>query len=323
MHTALRPMSTSQVLDRTFHLYRNHFLLFCGIAALPPALLLIMQLGLMLFSQTRLGDQNTGILNFIYVAVTVVLGIFLFVVGYAIATGASVYAVSLVHLERPATIRESYQQIRSMLGRILWVVTLVFLCWIGIIMLAILILFALVLLFKVAVGRTAPEFSLAIGIGAFLLILGGFVAAFIVYARYSLAIPACVLENIPARQALRRSSALTKGSIGRIVLIYILTTIISVALSYLILSPVFIWLAIHAAAASAKGQQLTQMSIPVLLWNNIGEFLARTIAGPIATIAIALVYYDERIRKEAFDLHYMMQTIDGPQAQAATTSSAG
>src|SRR5256885_8854898 len=32
MDLALRPMSTSQVLDRTFYLYRNHFVLFAGIA---------------------------------------------------------------------------------------------------------------------------------------------------------------------------------------------------------------------------------------------------------------------------------------------------
>jgi len=32
MNTALRPMSTGEVLDRTFNLYRNHFLLFSGIA---------------------------------------------------------------------------------------------------------------------------------------------------------------------------------------------------------------------------------------------------------------------------------------------------
>ena len=45
MDTVLRPMSTSQVLDRTFSLYRQNFLLFAGIAALPPALLLLGQLG--------------------------------------------------------------------------------------------------------------------------------------------------------------------------------------------------------------------------------------------------------------------------------------
>ena len=318
MNTALRPMSTSEVLDRTFHLYRNNFLLFCGIAALPPAMILLMKLSLLMFAQAKLGDLSSGI----YIGVTTLLWIFLFVVGYALAGGASVYAVSLVHLERPATIRESYRKVRSILGRVLNVVISVFLRSMGILILAMLVIFALALGFKVFVNRPAPEFAVLAGIIVVALLLVGSVVAFFLYARYSLAVAACIVEDIPARQALRRSSVLTKGSIGRIWLIYILTTIISIALTYLLLSPTLIWVAVSVAAGAAKGQ-MNQMSIPLQLWNHVGEFLASTIAGPIATIAIALVYYDERIRKEAFDLQYMMQAIDGPQAQAASTAAAG
>jgi hypothetical protein len=39
--------------------------------------------------------------------------------------------------------------------------------------------------------------------------------------------------------------------------------------------------------------------------------------GPLATIAFSLVYYDERVRKEAFDLQLMMTTIDAPALQGA------
>lgn len=322
MNTALRPMSTSQVLDRTFHLYRNHFLLFCGIAALPPALLLIMKLGLMVFAQTRFGEFAGGTYAVIPFGISFLLGMFVFVVGYAVASGASVYAVSLVHLERPASIRDSYQKVRSILGRILNVVISVFLRSTGILILALLVIFAVAIAFKVFVNGSGPEFAVAVGIIVFVLLLVGGVFSLFLYARYSLAVAACIVENIPARQALRRSSVLTKGSIGRIILIYILTGIISVALTYLLLSPTLIWVAVSTAAGAAKGQ-INQMSIPLQLWNHVGEFLASTIAGPIATIAIALVYYDERIRKEAFDLQYMMQAIDGAQAQAANTASAG
>ncbi len=37
-------MSTSQVLDRTFFLYRNNFVLFAGIALVTPTLTLIAEL---------------------------------------------------------------------------------------------------------------------------------------------------------------------------------------------------------------------------------------------------------------------------------------
>jgi hypothetical protein len=36
------------------------------------------------------------------------------------------------------------------------------------------------------------------------------------------------------------------------------------------------------------------------------------LAGPIATVAVALVYDDQRIRKEAFDLEWMMGAMEQP-----------
>ena len=44
MSASLRPLTTGQLLDRTFQTYRQNFLLFAGISALPHAFLLVMQL---------------------------------------------------------------------------------------------------------------------------------------------------------------------------------------------------------------------------------------------------------------------------------------
>ena len=63
------------------------------------------------------------------------------------------------------------------------------------------------------------------------------------------------------------------------------------------------------------------MSTGYLLWAQIGEFLGRTLASPVATIAIALVYYDERVRKEAFDLQLMMESLSPAGIQTAASAS--
>ena len=54
---------------------------------------------------------------------------------------------------------------------------------------------------------------------------------------------------------------------------------------------------------------------------HIGGFIAGVVAGPIATTAIALIYYDQRVRKEAFDLQHMMELM-GQQAQAQAVTAA-
>ena len=70
----------------------------------------------------------------------------------------------------------------------------------------------------------------------------------------------------------------------------------------------------------------THMSIAATIWIYIAGFLGETLAGPIITIALVLVYYDQRVRKEAFDLQLMMEAV-GEQAQMqavpATPSALG
>jgi hypothetical protein len=62
--------------------------------------------------------------------------------------------------------------------------------------------------------------------------------------------------------------------------------------------------------------------MPIAIWQYLGGFFAGTIAGPIATIALALLYYDERVRKEAFDLQLMMEAVGQQQASQAAAAAA-
>src|SRR5215471_11262391 len=62
MTTALRPMTTGEILDRTFNLYRNNFILFAGIAVLPPALKLILDLIQLPATMQGLSRTTGGIL---------------------------------------------------------------------------------------------------------------------------------------------------------------------------------------------------------------------------------------------------------------------
>jgi hypothetical protein len=51
------------------------------------------------------------------------------------------------------------------------------------------------------------------------------------------------------------------------------------------------------------------MVVPLLAVKYLGDFVASTLAYPIATIAVSLIYYDQRVRKEAFDLQFMMEAM--------------
>jgi len=132
--------------------------------------------------------------------------------------------------------------------------------------------------------------------------LAGLAGILWIAAKFSLAVPACMLEGHGAIGALRRSSFLAKDSILRIILIYFLMGVLGIVLSLLFSVP---------GQLLGMGGKLFLLST---LLEYFGSFVAGVLAGPISTIAIALVYYDQRVRKEAFDLQLMMDTMVQPAA---------
>jgi hypothetical protein len=123
---------------------------------------------------------------------------------------------------------------------------------------------------------------------------------------FGVAIPAVVLENIPMRQALPRSSALTQDFRGRVIIVYFLTWIFSGMMKYPLDAGLeLLWPIIHPHFV-----HLTMLNL-----RDISSVLAMTLFGPVSAIGLTLAYYDLRVRKEAFDL--MMDLMGGAESIAA------
>jgi len=262
MTTALRPLSTGELLDRTFALYRSHFGLFIGIFALP-------HLAVLAFQCLGVAIQNPGnrlanaLLTFLWAMGALVLQV---VVGAA-SQAATVVAVSDVHLDRPSSIKDSFARVKSHIPGVIWVSVLV---------------------------------SLGVGAGFIALVVPGILLAMM----WSLSVQVKVLENKSASESMSRSSDLTKGDRGRIFVIWLLFVVLSIGVSFLLQWPIELLAGAGSRGAllrSGAGWQIASQAV---------AFIAECLVGPLITIAFALVYYDERVRKEAFDLQLMMSTID-------------
>jgi uncharacterized membrane protein YwzB len=122
-------------------------------------------------------------------------------------------------------------------------------------------------------------------------------------------VPVCVLERLGAVACLKRSRFLSKGKgVQRILLVLFLSATLAYVLSLAFSIPLIV-LTIFTAL-----KRTPVLAIPMTIWQYLSGFLAGALAGPITTITLALLYYDERVRKEAFDLQLMMEAV-GQQSQ--------
>jgi len=310
MESNLRPLSLGEILDRTAQLYREHFLLFAGIFAVYAGVLLVINL---------LSIGLTELLKALHIAaaaiwvnltfgVLVALAMFLLL---GAATAAISRAVAWVHLGEPATIRNAYMSILPRLGRYLWLMTITFFRVYTPLMVLYAGLFGTFAFFGLTqMGARAgastqpavnPQDAIIVGlvsIAFLLLLIPVGVYTILMSIRYSLAIPASVVENMKARVAIRRSIELAKGSWGRIFLLMLLVFIIKMVLVGV--TQFFVFVAAFKHPGQMLGPGLQTLS-------QVIGFFTNSFLGPIWGAGITLFYYDQRVRKEGFDIEWMMQ----------------
>ncbi|MGO9776517.1 MAG: hypothetical protein ACLQGT_05740 [Terracidiphilus sp.] len=299
MESNLRPLTLGEILDRTAQLYRSNFLLFAGIYAVYSGVVLVLNL-IQIGLTSWLKELHLTVWISVLLGATAVIEV-LFLIVFAGAVIAAINrAVAWVHLGEPATIRSAYQSTLPKLGRYMWLMILTtFIICAPVLLLLILIPLAIFTVPGLSPGGSGSEALGALVI--FVLVL--FIIFWIGYAimmglRYSLSVPACVVENLKARKALRRSIELSKGSRGRIFLLGLLIFVIQIGL-------VFLTQFFFVLVAFRQPGHMLPAWMQAL--QQIVGFFTNTFLGPIWATGIALFYYDQRVRKEGYDIEWMMQ----------------
>jgi hypothetical protein len=266
MVTVLRPLSTSELLDRTFHLYRNNFLLFVGITALPQLVALALQLGTATMILQR---QLAGV-----GVMSIAAGLASYI-AIEVSHAATIMAVSNLHLDREASIGSSYSLARPSMLRVVGI---------------------------------SMGVAIATGIALMFLIVPGIYLAL----AWSLSIPVTVIEGGGLNASTKRSKSLSKGSRGRIFVVALLMIVLTWVVSALIQFGFLASSGVVGLHDPASRQALT------VVVQAAGGFISTSLVGPLLTIALTLVYYDQRVRKEGFDLQLMMTMLkSSPEAAAA------
>jgi hypothetical protein len=279
----LRPMTLGQVLDTTFSLYKRNFWLFVGIMALPFLLLLVLQVGIAALQTGALTGSSRP------VSPAAVSGVIAgAVVGGIAVMLAYLFMVGAAQAATIFAVSDLYLgRPASVRGSYRKVGSKAFR--------------VLLLLFLV---------GLTVGVGFLLLIIPGF----ILLCRTAIAVPASMLEDTKAIGSIERSMQLTKGFAMQVFLIFLLVWVLSYV-AILIFQVPFVYL--EGAAAQAH----QTLSFGMLVLQHLASFLSEVLVGPIGTIAFSLMYYNLRVRKEAFDIQHLMNSLQASPSQGAPATT--
>jgi len=207
-----------------------------------------------------------------------------------VLTGMLTVVVGRAVLGEPVSAGDAWTRLRPQLLRVVGVSLLTALIVLG-------ALVACVLPVVVAAGLGAP--GPVVVLLALLAAAAVIVACPYLYVSLALAGPALVLERARVLQALGRSRRLVRGSFWRVLGVLLLATVIAFVLSSIVQIP-FSLLSTGGQLLSADPEQ--SASLVALLIAAVGGIIGGTITYPFAAAVSALLYVDQRMRREALDL---------------------
>ena len=306
-----RAMNLGELLDGAFSLYRRNFLLIAAISAIvqvPYAVLayVLYQVANYAGLQQQLQsaeqslsnpvqpltqEQLQPILNAL-APILLISGLLLLISTFLVlplAEAATTRAVSDRYLDRPASIGTSYAAAIRRLGPLVLQSL--------ILVLANAVLAAAAIALFIALSAALGAVAVALD---FLVALAWLAAVVVLYIRTSLAAPAIVLEHLSGWRGLVRSWNLVTGLFWRLLGIRLLLLLITAIISFVIGAIVVLIISLAAAGLDTSTRFVLQ---------EVGSTVAAVFVSPITYIAVTLLYYDARIRKEGFDIEMLAQTL--------------
>jgi uncharacterized membrane protein len=309
MSETLRPSTLGEILDRTAQLYRRNFWLFAGVAALPIGVIIAISalVGGLIFALpgVRGGYPTSPVIPILTVALLVLLVVPVYITAAVYSYAGLTEAAAGTYRGEKITIRGALKSVRPRFWRYLWFMILQ-----GILVALIpgAIAGALIapLIYMALKAGGDPAAGIAFGFLAFLI---GAAALVVIIWRglgYSLSLAVCVVEKKPAWESLTRGWNLSQGTRGRIFVLILLVIALAIAVSMIAAIPSMIIIFTAAIHGTPPATGSAAFIVAEIIRATL-DLVLQTLLAPISSIALVLFYYDQRIRKEGYDIEWMMQ----------------
>jgi hypothetical protein len=313
-HLSLAPLGAGDLIDRAIRLYRKNFWTFLWIAA-PPIIAgtLISVVWTMiargLFTIDTVNDPGETVVYYMFLWLgNMVIWMVEIVVAMTVMGGAARVFVRHLLFGETITFRETYKTVR---GRVLGLIaasTLItfllgivgfFLFYFGVVLIFLAVAIAIAAFSFSPFVATIVSIALSIAIAAGILWI-----FFLLASRFAYVPQVMLVEGLPVMSAFGRSASLASGNVKRLagLVIFTLLAIYSaLALLYVPLgwyawvNGVDLWRSFDPDAIPAWYQIANQF---------VGQ-LSMILLLPVWMIGLCLLYVDERVRHEGYDIELM------------------
>lgn len=297
----LRPLVLSDLLDGAFRIIRYNPRATIGAAVLVSAVAMVVPIVVALASGSTGGFapgagslSDSQVVSLLVALGGLVAGTELQGIGLLFVSGMIAHVASAAAVGRKLTMTEAWAATRGKRWRLLGMAFLLGLA--AIVALGV----AVLLVVFVAVGLHASLGSVVV-LATLLsvLVVVGYLGFWV--RMRALAVPALMLEPVGVFGAIGRAIRLTRRQFWRLLGLLLLVTLVTGVAGTILRAPFSVAGQIALTGSSDNGHGL----LVYLLLTAVGTVLSSAVLQPFTAAVSALLYIDQRIRKEAFDVELM------------------
>jgi hypothetical protein len=306
---SLAPLGAGDLIDRAVRLYRRHFLTLIRISA-PPVLVSALGSAIATIAFRELTATPNEMRMVLYVLL-LLTGVMIIICGSLFSVivmgGATRNLVSHLLWNEPVSFRITYRAVKSrfwgLLGAsIVVAVWLGFAAWLA--FMAFYMIIAIVTIGAIAFAQALSGWLAAIvgGLGTVAAIVIGLVLFFLLAGRMAYVPQAMLVEGRGVFSAVGRSFSLASGNVRRLMAMTLFTFFATYSALMLLMIPLG-WY------GYLNGVDLSPFGTASPAWYAIGYQVilqcSHIMLAPIWMLCLSLLYVDERVRHEGYDIELL------------------
>lgn len=312
--TILEPMSTGDVIDRAVRLYRRNFTPLVAIVSVPTLIGYVASLMFWygytnLFLATPTVSAAPGEAVWMLIIGTGGYIFWLFSLLLTIS-GLSRVVGDHVMMGEPITLRKCFSAVRRKLGDITVMGLLGLVILFGMYIAMMMVVFILILLVGLIVGLVVsahlPQWvtMLIMAVMGLIAIAIALIVVSFIFARFVFMPQVVMIEGESAGNAVGRASRLGKGNWYKVGSIAIFTYFVSSSLMWALTLPVLAALYLSGMV----GDDFFSSSTWNVFYISFKD-LSGMLSLPIWIVSFTLLYFDSRVRKEAYDIELLAREV--------------